>query len=200
MPNPESNFLNLFLVLGVVLIILSKYFVIKYIYDKLKLSKMSNEERKFYKVRHIFDQLKKGKNPNANTIIKFARKVETRILLYEVLKKYSKLELFPNELNTREKASESYLANWLNSNNEYDIFPDDIKLFQIEEFEYVLTIAIFKFKSNEPHVFSERGWIYGFVLYNTNDFEPYIKPTLIYSEFRDILMTPDDLRTRIESK
>jgi hypothetical protein len=200
MPNPESNFLNLFLALGVVLIILSKFFVIKYIYDRIRFSRMSNEERKFYKVRRIFDQLKKGKTPNANTIIKFARKVETRILLYEVLKKYSKLELFPGELSTREKASESYLTNWLDSNDEYDIFPDEIRLFQIQEYEDAITVAIFQFKSNEPHEFAERGWTYGFVGYNTNDFEAYIKPIFIFSEFRDTLLTPHDILTRIKSE
>lgn len=200
MPNPESNFLNLFLALGIIIIILSKFFVIKYIYDRRRYSRIPKEERKYYKVRRILDPLKKGKNPKTNTIIKFARKVETRILVYEVLKQYSKTELFPSELNTREKASETYLANWLNSNDEYDIFPDKIRLFQIQEYEDAITVAIFQFKSDEPHEFAERGWTFGFVGYNTNDFETYVKPIFIFSEFRDTLLIPRDIIIRIESE
>ncbi|NOQ74438.1 MAG: hypothetical protein GQ574_20680 [Crocinitomix sp.] len=134
--------------------------------------------------------MKKNKTPKQKRILKHAKAPEERALLFEVLNKFNKIELFPDEFLTREKASESYLSNWLYQHEEYDSLPDDIHC--VENSELNDRLIVFKFKSNEPHFLANKGWVYGYVGYNFSNDKPYGKPDLLMSDFDNVMLTLDE--------
>lgn len=183
------------LVIGIIVIVSVHYLIFKIISNRIRISKLSKEELKFDEIRLIYKKLKKHETPEKKLVFKYANDTEKRILVFEVLKKYDKTILFPSNLLTREKASESYLANWLNMNEKYDNLPDEIEYCETNELENKTSIITYKFKSYKPHLLASKGWVYGYVGYATSDNEPYINPKFIVSDFDNIILTKKDLET-----
>ena len=181
------------LVIGIILIVSIKFLILRIIYHRVRRSNLSEEELKFDKIRHIYNKLKNNKIPEIKIIAKYAKALETKILVYQALKKFNKSELFPKELLTKEKAAESYLANWLNMNDEYDAIPDEIEYLETKELENNITVLTFRFKSYRPHLFANKGWMYGQVGYGISDEELYIKPKFISSDFEASKLTEKHL-------
>jgi len=189
-----SNMEIIQLIIGIILIISVKFVFFRFFYNRIRVSKLSKEELKFDKVRRIYNKLKNNKTPEKDIIFKYANDIEKRVLVFETLKKFEKEELFPSKLMTREKASESYLANWLNMHQEYDDLPNEIECCETNKFWDNINMIIFKFKSYEPHLYAGKGWMYGYVGYNIIDTEIYSIPKFIVSNFSDILLTEKDLK------
>lgn len=184
-----SNMEMFQLIFGIILLVSVKFLLIRFIYERIRLSKLSKEDLKFDKIRSIYKDLKNEKPLTKKRIAKNANSLEKRTLVFEALDKFNKTELFPKELFTREKAAESYLANWLYDNEEYDNSPDYIELHENRKNELI----IFKFKSDEPHIFANKGWLYGYVKYNTSTNEAYKEPNFIISYFQNSVLTLEDL-------
>lgn len=106
---------------------------------------------------------------------------------------FKKTNLFPKELITIEKLSESYLANWLNMNDDFDSFPDEIIYEKTIEVKDKMTILVFNFKAKEPHPFAEKGWLKGYVGYKRTEINSFINPDFVLSEFRNEILLDSDL-------
>jgi hypothetical protein len=195
MPDSASTMGIIGVVFGIVFLISIFILVLSIIYNKLRRSKLSIEDLKFDKIREIYSDLKKNKVPNPKKVIKFAYELETRVLVFEILEKFNKSELFPRELLTIEKASESYLSNCLYQDDEHETFPDHICYVGNSELNQQL--VVFKFKSDEPHIYANRGWMYGYVVYNGANNKPYEVPALVISNFDDRLLTLDEIKLLI---
>jgi len=195
MPNSASTVGIIGVAFGIIFLISIFILVLSIRYNRLRRSKLSKEDLKFDKIRMIYSDLKKNKTPNLKRIVKFANDIETRVLVFEVLDKFDMTELFPVELLSFEKASEGYLSNWLYQDDDYEIFPDHMCC--VENLCSNKQLVVFKFKSDEPHIYANRGWMYGYVVYNEANNKPYAKPDLVMSNFDNVILTLDELKLLI---
>jgi hypothetical protein len=190
-----SNMEMFQLIVGIILIIGVKLLVWRFIFDRIRVARLTEEGLKFDKIRSVYKDLKKNKIPKNKTIKKYANNTEKRTLVFELLYKFDRADLFPKELLTREKASESHLVNWLNQHDEYDHFPDKIKYCEQEELKD--QFMVFKFKSDEPHEFADKGWVYGYVGYQLGNDVPYAQPDFIMSAFEHSILTLGELQAEL---
>jgi hypothetical protein len=181
------------LIIGIIVVLSVKFLIIKTIYDRIRISNLTGDKLKFDNIRPIYKKLKRGKLPNSNRIEKYSYNLEKRTLVYDVLDKFDKKNLFPKELLTIEKSSESYLANWLNMCDDYDDFPNEIFYENRVDLKDGKTILIFKFKAYEPHILAEKGWLIGYVGYKSSKIELYKKPDILMSYFRNEVLNNSDL-------
>ena len=165
MPDFKNNMEIIQLIIGIIIVVSVKYTIIKIIYNNIRISKLSGDDLKFDEIKSVYNDLKKEIIPKEKEINKLAKNVEKRTLVYEALYQFNKIELFPKEYSTTEKLSESYLANWLNMNEEFDSFPDKIEYKGKVELENGKSIEFFKFGTYEPHMFAERGLMNGYIGY-----------------------------------
>ena len=105
--------------------------------------------------------------------------------------------LFPENLLTRKKASESYLATWLYRHEDYDDLPGEITYSENIESENNLIVLTFKFKSHEPHLLATKGWMLGYVGYTITNNKLYGKPDFITSDFSNVKLSLDVLQKRL---
>ena len=185
------------LILGFVILILI-FIVVFRIYKNLFFGDgLKKEDAKFYSIKPVVKCLIKRKEPNAKLIEKYAEDFEKRALLFECLTKFNRQDLFPEQYRAQEKLSESYLANWLNVDDEYDSFPNEIKFSNIYILKDNLKVLEFKFKSYEPHIFANKDWIYGYVVYE-DEHTLEQKPKFICSDFNNKPLTNEDLINRFK--
>jgi len=182
------------LIIGIILLAAVNFLFFKFFYNRFRTLNLTREALKFDTIRPIYNALKKEKTPEMKLINRNANQLATRILVYEVLKKYGKTELFPNEFLSREKASESYLANWLDANEDYDSLPDEISHFETKELDSNTTVVIFKFNTFRPHVLSDKGWLFGYVGYDSSNTGFYAEPKFIISVFSDSQLNDTDIK------
>jgi len=184
MPNKLSTMEILLIVIGVFLIFAGKYFIIKFIFNKNRISNLSEEELYFDDIRDIYKALLTNKNINTSKIIKYTNDITKRTLIFEILLKYNMLDEFPKQFLTIEKASESYLSNWLYFNDKFDCHPDKLIIYKEIILNNNTKILVYKFKVFLPHILYDKGWMYAYVGYkNINEYTLYNKPTFIKSNF-----------------
>lgn len=198
MPDSGSNMELIQLVFGIILFILIIFLILKFIYNRIRILNLPRNEVEFEGIRLIYSQLKKNKSLNLKRITRSAHDIEKRVFVYKALKQFNKIDLFPKELLTREKASESYLVNWLYHNEEYDIFPNGIKYCETVELEKNLIVMVFQFKSIDPHFLADKGWVYGYVTYNSLTNEPYCSPSFIMSDFDNHISGKEELKNKAQ--
>lgn len=186
------------LIIGIIVIVSLKFIIIKIIYNRIRISKLTREELRFDSIRPIYKKLKLGETPKISIIEKYANSLESRTLTYNLLNKFNKAELFPKELLTIEKFSESYLANWLNMNDDFDNFPDEIVFENKMELKNEITILVFKFKTYEPHIFAEKDWLKGYIGYKSSEINSFKDPEINMSNFSNENLTDSDLEKTIE--
>ena len=129
------------------------------------------------KMAAIVEILESGEIPSQSDLLKCAEGKRTRRALYEVLEKYGKEELFPQQYLTREAAAEADLAYWLLHPNELGSAPDFIELMTkvIRQYEgATLEYFVFRYKMNEPHWAAKDGWMVGIS-------GPYTEGSRLYS-------------------
>ena len=197
MPDLGSKIELIQLVFGIILLSSIFIFIFRLIYDRIRILNLPKDEIKFESIRLIYHKLKKNKPPNLKRVFRYAHDIEKRILVYKALKQFNLIDLFPKELLTREKAAESFLANWLYDNEEYDIYPNDVKFCKKLELEKNVFIMVFQFKSKEPHFLADKGWIYGYVVYDSLTNDPYSSPNFIMSDFDNHISTLEELKSKL---
>lgn len=173
------------LIIGIVLLVSIHIIIIRIIYKSIRTYILTGDDLKFDKIRSIYKPLKKGNDPAENLVKKHANNLAYRTLVYEALQKYNRTQLFPKDLFSIEKSSESYLANWLNMHDDFDSFPNEIKYVQTTTLHNENTVLIFKFKVYEPHLYADKNWMFGYVGYKKENTTAYAKPTFIQSNFED---------------
>ena len=171
------------LIIGIILMLSAGFVIYRTIYRLIRRSVLTKEELRFDKIRSVYKKLKENTPLEEKLISKFANNIETRTLLFEILEKYDKVDLFPKSLSTLEKISESHLSIWLNMNDDYDSLPDQIEFFAEREIEKNLKVLVFKFRNFEPHLLAKNDWMFGYVGFNINDIKVSQKPKFILSNF-----------------
>ena len=186
------------LVFGIFVLITIKFLIFRVVFDYFRRNRLNKEDLKYDRIRHVYRKLKKNIEPNKKLIRKYTSDLENRILIYEALEKFNRLDLFPPEIIKQEKIFESYFANWLNMHDEYDSLPDEIEYIDSYELENSWKIFIYKFKNYEPHLFANKGWMYGYIADKTTD--SIVKnPEFIESDFSSILLNIIDLKAKINN-
>jgi hypothetical protein len=168
--------IGLTLIVGVTII---KFHLIRQLIGR---SGLTENEKKFYPIKRVFRSLNDHKEPNEKLLDKYAKDNEKRTILWELLSKYERIDLFPKEYMTIEKLGESYLTNWLNMNDYYDSVPDEIEFLKSISLQNTYEILLFKFKSYEPHLLAEKDWMIGYIVLDKN-WEIEIEPIFIHSDF-----------------
>ena len=123
------------LVFGIFVLITIKFLIFRVVFDYFRRNRLNKEDLKYDRIRHVYRKLKKNIEPNKKLIRKYTSDLENRILIYEALEKFNRLDLFPPEIIKQEKIFESYFANWLNMHDEYDSLPDEIEYIDSYELE-----------------------------------------------------------------
>jgi len=130
----------------------------------------------YSRVKHLDQELSKGAMIDGRELEKLVKDNSSRVYTYEILKRYTKTDLFPVEYCTIEMAAEGYLVNWLEFPTELNKVPDEIEFVEHASFKINGEFAqycIFKFKTHEPHWAAKNGWSFGVV-------GPYLKDSKAY--------------------
>jgi hypothetical protein len=192
---PELGNSSIFpLIIGIIVMGSVYYVIFKFRYDRRRISELYGEDLRFDDIRAVHDKLKKGETPNPKDVNKFAKSLEHRILLYEALNQYDKLNLFPSEFLSIEHLGESYLANWLNFHDEFDAMPNEISYHDTVRLENQGFVLIYKFKVYEPHLMASKGFMMGYVAYlqaiSLDDVET---PDAIFTHFDHLILSKEQL-------
>ena len=175
--------MNVFLVILFILIVAVIIFVI---YRRTKVNRQNSElnQKRLDRVKPILTKLENKEELSGDEIFQYSKNLLTRVYIYDLLKEYNRVELFPKEFSTLEKASESFLANWLEFPTELGICPDEIELVKKVTIDFDnndVYYYVFKFRTNAPHWASNLGWIQGVVGPYFTDSIPYHKPGATFS-------------------
>jgi len=149
------------------------------------------------RVEELYDKLESGQNLTENDVYPFAQNLLTRELTYELLKKYDKTNLFPQEYYTIVKGAETDLANWLEFPTELGVCPDEIEHIKRVTFDFDgqnIHYEVFKFRVNEPHWDAKNGWGLGVVGPYFDDSKPYDFAPSTFSRIGSYLdkITPEE--------
>jgi len=123
------------------------------------------------------------------TIDSFSNTIDTRADFYDILSKFDKQSLFPKELISFEKATESRLASWLLFPTELGAVPSQIELIKKVDHlknDTTFTYYVYKFRIDEPHWAAKDGWMIGVVGPYFRYSQPYDFPKGTFSKFSKI--------------
>ena len=85
------------------------------------------DARLFPLIDPLGEKLTAGEEPTAQEIESLAKNSAARLLLYEVLKHFERLELFPEEYRSEVAQAESALVYWMMHPNELQDAPEEIE-------------------------------------------------------------------------
>ena len=112
----------------------------------------------------IVEKLGSGQEPAPEEVVAVAQKSFARPLLYEALKFYERLDLFPEHLKSRQAQAESALVYWMLHPNELQEAPESIELIDTivrklhgEDCEFY----VFRYKMPDGHWAADDGWLLG---------------------------------------
>jgi hypothetical protein len=83
----------------------------------------------------LADKLSAGETPSSEEINELARSPVTRSFVYELLKHYERLDLFPEQYRSETAQAESILVHWMMHPNELQDAPDQTELIETVERE-----------------------------------------------------------------
>ncbi len=118
------------------------------------------------RIAPVLRALEAGETPRPEDLARFARASETRKALFESLREYRRLDLFPREQVTWEALAEADLVLWLWHPSELGAPPDEIELMKQvpapgAEDSHGLRYYVFRFRTKPPHWAAENGWMAG---------------------------------------
>jgi hypothetical protein len=148
--------------------------------------------RKFIAKKYtLIDTLKQKLDSNAfiteEEIMSLVMQPALRPALYQLMKIYHKLHLFPSDYYTCEKGAESYLATWLEFPTELGRSPEEIELLtKIALEDDVYDYYVFKFRSSDPKWAAKLKWMIGVAGPYVPQSLPYEVPKRIFSRFNSI--------------
>lgn len=164
-------------------IILAIVFVAIYIFFNVRKQENLNETN-FETIAPLYRKLKSGQPLTSEDVLPYAKGLLTREVTFEMLNEYGKIDLFPKEFYTIERAAESRLANWLVFPTELDACPDEIehiKRVTFDEQNNHVHYEVFKYRVNEPHWAAKDGWMLGVVGPYYDESRPYDFPQATFS-------------------
>lgn len=171
-----------FIVVGVGLLCVVLF--IAYRYFALKKESAQTHKLRFERIRPLYESLINEEEIKKETLLEYAKDNTTRVLTYQILAEYQKIELFPNEYLTIESAAESSLVNWLEFPTELDKVPDDIEHLKRVKIAFDgsdVFYHVFQYRTNEPHWAAKNGWMLGVVGPYFEDSKPYDFPAATFS-------------------
>jgi hypothetical protein len=136
----------------------------------------AHEALQMQRVEPLLRKLEDGSAPSAEDVIPLAKDNRTRITVYRALAETNRLDLFPKELLTIEKASEGFLVNWLEFPTELNAAPEAIEHVERVTIDFDgndVYYHVFKYMTKEPHWAAKNGWMLGVVGPYFTDSKPY---------------------------
>ncbi len=112
----------------------------------------------------IGEKLAAGKQPSTEEIESVANKSHARPYLYEVLKHFERLDLFPKQFTTPEAQAESKLVYWMMHPNELQDAPEVIELAEkvTRELDGAKSnFYVFRYQMSDGHWAAKDGWLLG---------------------------------------
>ncbi len=109
-------------------------------------------------------KLASGQTPTLEEVEQVANQSFARPLLYELLKHFEKLDLFPQHLATQEAQAEAILAYWMMHPNELQDAPNRVEL--VEEVARKLdgqacSYFVLRYEMADGHWAAKDGWLLG---------------------------------------
>ncbi|SFU67196.1 hypothetical protein SAMN05216480_112107 [Pustulibacterium marinum] len=169
------------LLVGVFILFMFFVLVIKYRYIYFRIQNASPEALYFDDVRKVYDALQKGKEPQEKYIHTYANQLGKRVLLYELLLKYNRLELFPEALQNRKDFAASYVALWLEDHMEVDEIPPRLEHATTKYLKDGTVLEVFQFEMYEPHILASKGVLYAYAGYLSDNPKELGSPDFEYS-------------------
>lgn len=112
----------------------------------------------------IGEKLAAGKQPSTEEIESVANKSYARPYLYEALKHFERLDLFPKQFTTQDAQAESKLVYWMMHPNELQDAPETIELAQKVTRELdgeTCAFYVFRYQMSDGHWAAKDGWLLG---------------------------------------
>ncbi len=165
-------------IIGIVISIIALFVIfLWWRYTSVARGARQRDEKILQIIDPIGEKLASGQQLTEEEIEGVANISYARPFLYEALKHFERLDLFPEQYKTPEAQAESILALWMMHPNEYQDAPEKIELVEkvtrnldTEEGDFY----VFKFQLPEGHWAAEDGWILGLS-------GPFIKNDVPYS-------------------
>lgn len=108
--------------------------------------------------------IRQGEDVETKHLIDIAASAEVRNYLFDALKMFGKLSLFPEEFRTQAALAESTMVNWLMYPTELARAPDEIELMHVATIDKEggpIAYYVFRFRTFEPHWGAKDGWMAG---------------------------------------
>lgn len=112
----------------------------------------------------IGEKLASGKQPSIEEIENVANKSYARPFLYQALKHFERLDLFPKRFTTPEAQAESKLAYWMMHPNELQDAPETIELSEKVTRQLdgeKVDFYVFRYQMTDGHWAARDGWLLG---------------------------------------
>ncbi len=114
----------------------------------------------------VLGLIRQGEDVEAKHLLDVAASAEVRNPLFDGLKMFGKLSLFPEEFGTQAALAESNMVNWLIYPTELGRAPDEIELMHIATIDPgtadgLNDYYVFRFRTFEPHWAAKDGWMAG---------------------------------------
>lgn len=166
---------------GSIVLLLRDYYV------KRKIRKLAEEKLKTF--QPIIAKLTAKDSIHDAEVLALVQDPATRHALYRLLEKYDRVDLFPVEYLSHEKAAESFLVSWLEFPTELGTSPDEIRLLTkvgLADGKVEAEYFAFKFRTFPPHRSSNNNWMIGVAGPYMKDSLPYAIPRRVYSRFNEV--------------
>jgi hypothetical protein len=124
----------------------------------------------------IIDKLSNKESVSATEVEALARQPQYRPMLYDALRHFERLDLFPAEALTLKSQAAGILAQWMMHPNELQDAPSEIELVDEIEKEFKPgpgKFLVFRFRMPAGHWAAEDGWLLGLAGPFFKDDEPY---------------------------
>jgi len=138
-------------------------------------------------VNPVVEKLANGQDVSSNEVADLARLPQTRPFLYETLKHFEKIDLFPSQYNDLKSQGEAQLAYWMMHPNELQDPPEQIELIETCPREIdgkQVDFLVFRFKMERGH-WAGDDWLLGLA-------GPFFKNDVPYSGIASAFSRCDD--------
>lgn len=191
---------KIFIIVGIIILIIVIFAVYRYL-KVLKQNRQLNQKR-FDRIKLLYEKFENNQTVSKEDILPYAQNLLTRETTYQLLRRYDKVDLFPEKFYNFIKGAESNLANWLEFPTELDACPDEIEHLKRVTFDFdnqnnLVHYEVFQYRVNEPHWAAKEGWCLGIVGPFFEDSKPY---DFAHATFSRIGSTVDKVTPEDEAK
>lgn len=119
-------------------------------------------------------------------IVAMVQNPSIRLQVYRLLESYNRVDLFPSDYLTQEKAAESFMVNWLEFPTELGCAPDEILFRRLVTITDGQDVGYYAFAFRTSQRGWDTRWLAGICGPYVAEAQPYDTPEKVFSRFKAV--------------